>query len=377
MFDDIRPYYDEEIPGAMRRIAADPLFPALASFVFPDMSVEEVRDMLVKIDNISDFQEKVMYEANLRIIKTSTTGLACEGVGHIDKNKNYVFVSNHRDIMLDASLLQNILHDNGLDTTEITFGANLMKGGLVIDIGKSNKMFKVDRPGEDMRTFFRSLKHISEYIRAAIVERGQSVWIAQRNGRTKDGIDRTDQGIINMFRLSGSRDMVRSIAELNILPVAVSYEWEPCDVAKALELYARRQGPYVKKEGEDLQSILTGILRPKGHVHFSICPPVTETDLLPFADLSTNAFNCQVAKLIDRRICRAYRLFPNNYIAHDVLLGNSDCSAHYKQSEYDAFVKHLAQLGFYAGKYDMPMLKSIFLGIYANPVDSAAQFCQS
>ena len=177
-----------------------------------------------------------------------------------------MYLSNHRDIMLDASLLQNALLMNGFDTTEITFGANLMQGQLVIDIGKSNKMFRVERPGGSIREFYKASMHLSEYIRHTIVEKKQSVWIAQRNGRTKDGKDRTDQGIINMFRMS-SEGKSTSLSQLNLLPVSVSYEWEPCDILKTLELYAKRQGPYLKKPGEDLNSILTGILQPKGRVH--------------------------------------------------------------------------------------------------------------
>ena len=262
MFDDIRPYYDSEIPAAMKRIADAPLFPVLASFVFPDRPLEEVRDLVRSFSNTYEFQSGVMYHANRKIIDNSIDEFTYGGLENIDKNRRYVYLSNHRDIMLDASLLQNVLVDNGLDTAEITFGANLMQGELVIDIGKSNKMFKVERPGGSIREFYKASKHLSDYIRHAITEKRQSVWIAQRNGRTKDGLDHTDQGIINMFRMSYDGDKVCSLAELGILPVSVSYEWEPCDVLKTLELYARSKGPYVKREGEDLNSILTGILQP-------------------------------------------------------------------------------------------------------------------
>lgn len=371
MFDDIRPYYDSEIPAAMTRIADAPLFPVLASFVFPDKPMEEVREMVRSLTSTAEFQSEVMYHANRKIIGNSIDEFTYGGLENIDRDRRYVYLSNHRDIMLDASLLQNVLVDNGHDTAEITFGANLMQGELVIDIGKSNKMFKVERPGGSIREFYKASRHLSDYIRHTITEKRQSVWIAQRNGRTKDGLDHTDQGIINMFRMSHDGDKVTSLAELGLLPVSVSYEWEPCDVLKTLELYARGKGPYVKKEGEDLNSILTGILQPKGRVHFQICKPLTEEDMMPFADLLSNDFNKHVASLVDQRVYAAYRLWPNNYIAHDILNSSDAYVAHYTPEQKNAFINHMSQLDEYAPSADLNELKTIFLKIYATPVDSA------
>ena len=371
MFDDIRPYYDSEIPAAMSRIADAPMFPVLASYVFPEKSLEEVSELVRSLDNTYEFQSRIMYLANRKIIENTIDEFTYGGLENVDRNARYVYLSNHRDIMLDASLLQNVLMENGIDTTEITFGANLMKGELVIDIGKSNKMFKVERPGGSMREFYKASRHLSDYIRHTVTEKRQSVWIAQRNGRTKDGLDHTDQGIINMFRMSFDGDKVSSIAELGILPVSVSYEWEPCDLLKAVELHARSKGPYIKKDGEDLNSILTGILQPKGRVHFQICSPLKEEDLLPFADLLSNDFNKHVAALVDKRICEAYRLWPNNYIAHDVLNDSSEYSEHYTAEQRNVFINHMSQLDEFAPETEVNELRSILLKIYATPVDSA------
>lgn len=376
MFDDIRPYYDHEINDAMRRIADNASFPVLASFVFPGKSIEEIKELIRSIDNIHDFQAKIMDVANMQIVAKSITELTVSGIENIDPAKSYLYVSNHRDIMLDASLLQSILVRHDLETTEITFGANLMKGELVIDIGKSNKMFKVERPGGSMREFYKTSKHLSEYIRHTLLEKKQSVWIAQRNGRTKDGRDLTDHGIINMFRMSNAKDKVESIAELNILPVSVSYEWEPCDILKTLELYARQHGPYVKKPGEDLNSILTGIVQPKGRVHFEICKPIEYEELVPLKEYNSNEFNRLVAGMIDSRICTGYRLTPNNYIAHDILSGSATYSELYTQEERDRFMAYMSKLDEYAEGCDMHVLESIFLGIYANPVDSKNSFSE-
>lgn len=370
MFDDIRPYSNAEIPAAMHRIAAHPSFPVLASFVFPDRDVEEVRQQIAAITDITDFQHHVMNCANRQIIERSTTGFVCNGIENIDRSKSYLYVSNHRDIMLDASLLQYILIEERIETSEITFGENLMRGELVIDIGKSNKMFKVERPGGSIMEFYKASMHLSDYIRNTILERKQSVWIAQRNGRTKDGVDRTDQGIIKMFSMSRNDDQVKSISELNILPVAVSYEWESCDILKTLELYARQQGPYKKAPGEDLNSILTGILQPKGNVHFEICKPLTEEELLPFASLNSSEYHKRVATLIDQRICSAYYLMSNNYIAHDLLSGTETYAAQYTAAQKEAFLSRMSQLYEYADRCDIETLRRIFLGIYASPVDS-------
>lgn len=378
MFDDIRPYTDNEIADAMCRIADDPYFAILSSFVFPDRGVDEVREFVASIDNIYDFQTKIMQQANRRIIESSITEFTYSGFERIDPNKKYLYVSNHRDIMLDAALLQYILISNDIDTTEITFGANLMKGQLVIDVGKSNKMFRVERPGGSIREFYKASRHLSEYIRMTLLEKKESVWIAHRNGRTKDGTDRTDQGIVNMLRMSGSNDMVQSIAELNILPVSVSYEWEPCDLLKVMELYisSQNKGTYVKREGEDLNSILTGIVQPKGKVHFALCKPVISDDLLPFSGLPSNEFNRKVAGLIDKRICSEYVLTPNNYIAHDILHDATKYSAYYTSEEKERFMAHIYSLNTYAESCDIEELQHIMLGIYANPIDSKNHFSQ-
>ncbi len=373
-FDDIRPYYEEEIPAAMQRIADSTSFPLLSSYVFPDRPIEDVRREVKNYKTTREFQLQVMYPANLQIIKKSTTGLTYGGIELLSKEMNYLYVSNHRDIMLDASLMQNILIEHGFNTCEITFGANLMQGQLVIDVGKSNKMFRVERPGGSVKEFYMSSFHLSDYIRTAITQRGQSIWIAQRNGRTKDGIDRTDQGIIKMFGMSRRDDKIASLDELHIVPVAISYEWESCDVMKAIELYARRQGPYLKKPGEDLNSILTGISQFKGKVHIELCQPITREDLMVFDNSTSGEFNRQVAELLDERICRAYRLTPNNYIAHDLRYGKTEFADMYTDEQKAAFLKHCSKLSKYTEECDIDALVDIFLGIYSGPVDSKKKY---
>lgn len=367
-YDDIRPYNDSEIPAAMQRIAASSAFPLLASWVFPDRPLEEVRQMVAELTNTWDFQRKVMYAVNQQVIERTISHFSYQGVDQLRPDRSYLFVSNHRDIMLDASLVQYILVKHGLDTSEITFGANLMTPGVVTDIGKSNKMFRVERAGQgNIKEFYQMSLHLSDYIRHVITEKHQSVWIAQRNGRTKDGDDRTDQGIIKMFGMSLPEDKIRGLAELHIVPISISYEWESCDILKALELYESRHERYVKKPGEDLNSILTGIAQKKGRVNITFCPEISEAELRQFDACTNNEYHKKVAQLIDSRILSAYRLTPNNYIAHDLRYGQRTYAAYYTEEERCAFVERLMQLA----NYDIAepdVLKDIFLSIYANPV---------
>lgn len=368
-FDDIRPYYDEEIPAAMQRIANSDVFPLLASFVYPDEPIEKVRSRVASFKTIREFQHDTMYKVNEQIIARSTDGFTCSGIERLSPDKSYLYVSNHRDIMLDSSFLQYFLVCKGFETTEITFGANLMSHPVVIDVGKSNKMFKVERPGGSIRDFYRSSLHLSEYIRSVIRDKHQSVWIAQRNGRTKDGVDATDQGIIKMFCLSEPHDKIKAIADLHIVPISVSYEWESCDILKTLELYQSQFMKYVKKPGEDLNSILTGITQPKGRVHMELCEPLSIPELMAFEGQTNVEYHKSVAQLIDRRINTAYRLYPNNYIAHDILFGNQRYKEMYTEEQYRTFVAHMDKLNQYE-TFDLERLKEIFLGIYANPVDN-------
>jgi hypothetical protein len=229
-------------------------------------------------------------------------------------------------------------------------------------------MFKVIR-SSNIREFLKNSMHLSEYIRYTITEKGESIWIAQRNGRTKDGNDATDQGIIKMFCMSKTSDLVNSIDELNIAPIAISYQIESCDILKTRELYMTQNiDKYIKQPGEDLNSILTGITQPKGNVNISFCKPITK-DELDFNHKIPNEFYKNLAILIDRRIYKHFKLYNNNYIAHDLRSGKTTYANHYTKEEKDAFIKRcdymLTQI-----EGDKDSLTSIFLGIYANPVET-------
>lgn len=366
-FDDIRPYNEEEIPAAMQRIARSSSFPILSAYVYPDEPLDVVRKRIAEYRTVKEFQEETMRMVNQRVVENSITEFTCSGLDKLSPTQQYLYVSNHRDIMLDSSLLQYFLVNHGFDTTEITFGANLMMNQLVIDIGKSNKMFKVERPGGSIKEFYRSSRHLSDYIRFVITEKQQSAWIAQRNGRTKDGHDATDQGIIKMFCMSCPEDKIKAIAQLHIMPVSISYEWESCDILKTLELYESQFARYTKKPGEDLNSILTGLVQPKGRVHIELCDQIDQVELAKFEGLTNNEYHKAVAQLLDSRINAAYRLYPNNYIAYDLRYGTTKYQGNYTSGQKEEFLQHLGKLERY-DTCDIEKLKDIYLGIYSNPV---------
>ena len=247
-----------------------------------------------------------------------------------------------------------------------------MSHPFVVDFGKVNKMFRTERGGSP-REFYHSMVHMSEYMRHVITEVHESVWIAQRNGRTKDGFDATEPALIKMFGMSRTDDRVASLAELNIVPVAVSYEWESCDKLKTLELYlTHKNGHYEKQPNEDLNSILTGIMQPKGHVHFHIGPQITEADLIALDDCPSGEFYKLVAELIDSRINPNFFLHPNNYIAHDLRSGTDTFAKHYTAEQKTAFIKYMGWMDEYPDM-NRKELTDIFLGIYANPLDVQSQ----
>ena len=368
-YDDIRAYFDEEIPEAMARVADDPLFMNVAGFVFPGDDIETARNKVRACHTTAQVQLNIMYPAIKRIIGLTINHFGHSGTELIDGSRSKVFISNHRDIVLDAFLLQAVLHESGYSTTDITYGDNLLRPQMVADICRSNKMLKIIRKDDiSPREFLENSKHLSEYLRMRL-ESGNSLWIAQRNGRTKDGVDATDQGVLKLFGLSGSGDFASDFKSLGIVPVAISYEYEPCDIMKTLELLHRQNGDaYHKAPDEDFKSILTGICSPKGDVQLNICRPVGDDEIDEIAALPKADAYKALTTLIDRRIIGAYHLHATNYIAHDILHGERRYADRYTKEQEKMFASHLGQAEHMFGGDETA--RRIFLGIYANPVDS-------
>lgn len=318
-FQDIRPYYDSEIEAAMERIVADPLFGSIHNYLYSDMNTEQVRELFLSSKSIDQFQTNVMHQAIRRILVASNSSFEIYGLEKLDSKKSYLFISNHRDIMLDSAILQVGSKENGFRTTEITFGSNLMRPDIVVDIGKSNKMFKVVR-ASSTREFLIQSRNLSEYIRYAIEDKGESIWIAQRNGRTKDGNDITEQGLIKMFSISGDnqKSIAEKLVELNIVPIVISYQYEPCDALKVQELFTSSRQKYEKSPNEDINSILTGIQQVKGKIVIKICTPLNGC-LSELNGISNNDAFRHIAEIVDSEIHSNYHLFDTNYIAWDML----------------------------------------------------------
>lgn len=368
-FDDIRPYNDEETQAAMKRFAeSKEMIPFLNEF-FPDKDALSLLESLKSIKSVYQFQHEVIIELVASILRQSTTGFECSGLDNIDKKRPFLFVSNHRDIVLDVMLLQYTFLVYGYNTCHIVFGNNLMFNPLVNDFWKVSKMIQINRGGSP-KSFYNDLQHMSDYIHCLITEHNESVWIAQRNGRTKDGIDATDPAIIKMFELGAHGDRVANLAQLNIVPVAVSYEWEPCDKLKTIEVFkTRKEGHYEKQPGEDLNSVVTGIKQPKGKAHVHICEPLGMADLAAINDCTSGEFYRKVAKLMDQRIYANYVLSPNNYIAHDMRSRTTTFADHYTSEQKAQFELHMAWIDD-CEPADQEGLRSIFLDIYAHPIDN-------
>ena len=373
-FDDIRSYKDDEIPAAMEYFINDETSIAMAKLVFPDKSVEEIQDLLRGIKTTEEFQ-RIMMTRFVRLIESTTMkGVDTHGFERLDKKKAYLFTGNHRDITLDAFILQMYMLENGLETCNIGYGSNLILNKTIDVFGKSNKMFRVER-SQNIRELAQNSQHLSDYIRF-LIRGNKSVWIAQRNGRTKDGNDKTDHGLINMFSMSGDRkNLVPNLAELNITPIATSYEYEPCAMMKARESYLKeRDGVYVKKPMEDMDSIVSGIRKKKGTMTIAICPTITYDDLKPFEGADKHEIVPAVADMIDKRIYQNYRLYPNNYIASDWLSGTSTFKKNYTQEDKDVFKaycdKIFSKLYEELGSEAEKRFTEILLGIYAIPVEN-------
>jgi hypothetical protein len=278
-----------------------------------------------------------------------------------------LFIANHRDIVLDSAFLQVLLFDNGHSTSEITFGSNLMINQFIIDLGKVNRMFKVIRGGNKIELLKNSHK-LSAYLRYTITKKKVSIWIAQRPGRTKNGYDKTETGLLKMFNMSSEGSFTDSFRELNIVPLVISYEYEPCCSSKIKELLAVLQnGSYTKKPEEDLMSIITGITQPKGRIQMSIGKPVSQyLDQVNENDCLNDKIN-KLAELIDAEVYRHYKLWPNNYIAHDLLHGNGEYKKFYTESDKETFLKYMDnEIKGISG--DRKIIEDIFLKLYANPV---------
>lgn len=355
-YDDIRPYNDSELPDALRRITQWEHFPQAIRFIYPDADISEMRRALLEVKSIHQFQSTLMRDAIRRIISSTTDGFSHSGLKHLRRGVPYLFVSNHRDITLDAFLLQLLLLEHRGDTSHIIFGNNLLEHPVLEDLFKSNKLIPMARGGTP-RAFYESLCHLSQYISHLVNDQRQSVWIAQNNGRAKDGHDITAPAMIKMLTLGSQADPLDTLANLHLVPLTISYEWDPCDTMKAYELHCRQHGGYQKAPMEDFKSVVTGIIGHKGHVHLAIGAPLTRRDMEPPAGVNL----CDhVAALLDRAINSHYRLMPTNYVAYSLLTGQ-EMHGRYTELTRSQFLQRLDSL-------PHPDMRRLMTEAYAAPL---------
>lgn len=366
-FELLRPYYDSETEDVMKRISVDPVYHKAMAWLWPGISEQEAVEKALSTTSPYEFQTGYMRHAIWSIVNNTSKGLSYSGIENLDRNKAYLFVANHRDILLDSAILQIILDKEGFETTEITFGSNLMEQGFITDFGKMNRMFMVKREG-NVKELYDISRQLSAYLRHTVLDKNVSVWIAQRNGRTKDGNDVTQTGLLKMLNLSGGKDFKKNFSELNIVPLSISFEYEPCDSLKVQELYlSSLHSKYVKAPGEDLNSILTGIQQPKGRIHMAFGKPIKDE----LEEISTVANENEKIRLlalaIDKQIHHDYKLHPINHIAYDMLHDTDVFETTYSAEEKQQFIQyiesHVSKL-----KGEPEALKQLFLKLYANPV---------
>ena len=374
-FEDIAPYNDEEAAAALARVANHPNVPWISKFIFSNQPETYLRDILKSIHSVDEFQKLVMSNAIEWVIEKSVHNFSYDGVAKLQAIPGkYLAMSNHRDIILDPAFTQIILHRNQLPLTEICVGDNLLKSRTIEYLIRSNRMIKVIR-GISARELYLSSQVLSKYIRETITSGKGSVWIAQRQGRTKDGVDVTEQGLLKMFDMSGTGDFVQNFLELNIVPLSISYEYEPCDILKAREMLISRTQKYVKTENEDLQSIMVGIKQKKGNVHLNFGDPLTEDEIREASVCDKNDRYQKIRHAVDVRVIGGYRLWNTNYIAYDLANHTFKYSDRYTPEEVEAFTAYTEhQLDQVEPTLNRADLRDIFLRIYGNPVMMKEKF---
>lgn len=369
-FDEIRPYTSEELPQIFEELIADPAFQAVASFVMPDVPLDKLFAILRQCKTNLDVQKKIFYSLLHGIMNKHSDGFDLDASALPDKQTSYTFISNHRDIVLDPGFLSVGLLDNGFPTTvEIAIGDNLLIYPWIKKLVRVNKSFIVQR-ALSMRQMLESSARMSRYIHFAITEKKENVWIAQREGRAKDSDDRTQESVLKMLAMGGGGHIIDRLKELNIAPVSISYEYDPCDFLKAQEMQQKRDIPEFKKSQEDdLRNMQTGIFGYKGHVHFHVTACINE-ELEQLRNLPKTEIFTRIAQLIDRRIHANYRLYPGNYIACDELEGNNRYADKYTAADKERFETYLQQklALIQLPDKDEAFLRNRILTMYANPV---------
>ncbi len=367
-FESISPYSDEEMVQAIAEIADHPYVNMLQDYFFPDEAPGYLKEQMLAVRSIDELQAVVMARVVEWVIKNTMHNFSYVGLNNINPKGKFLLMSNHRDIILDPAITQYIFFKNAIPMTEIAVGDNLLTNPIVEKMIRSNRMVKVVR-GISARELYLSSQMLSEYIRLRITSGTSSIWLAQRQGRTKNGADTTEQGLLKMLDMSGDKTFVANFLDLNITPMAVSYEYEPCDILKAREVLISKYRKYVKEEGEDVHSIITGVKQQKGNVHICISPKLTDIEVYEASLCDKNDRYQFIRHLVDLRVVDGYKLWKTNYIAYDLINDGLKYADQYSHEDKEAFIDYMnTRMDTVEPELNREELREIFLQIYSNPV---------
>lgn len=377
-FDDIRPFESEELPMAFDRILANDQFKQILAYLYPNTSLEAIAQRMRACKTSLEFQKTFAYNFLNNLLQK--VAKSCDiNIDTISNKHNYTFISNHRDIVLDSAFLCKLLMDSGFTTTcEIAIGDNLLSLPWVKDLVRINKSFIVER-SLSMRQMLLSSKRLSEYMHYSIQEKKENIWIAQREGRAKDANDRTAESILKMMCMGGEGNITERLIQLHLVPMTISYEYDPCDFLKAAEFQLKYDNPEWKKSAhDDVVSMQTGIMGYKGHIHYHCSACLDEYLQTIHPDTPKTEIFGIIAKHIDHEIHRNYRIYPNNYIAYDLLMNSNEHSNKYTADDKASFERYVAQQ---VGKIDIPnkdepYLSERILTMYANPLKNYWAACK-
>lgn len=369
-FDEIRPYYDEEVPQVLEELIADPAFKKVVGGALPEIPFELLSMKMRACKTKRDFQLAFGYPFVKKLAQRFSDGLSADFSSVKDRKRAYTYMSNHRDIVLDSGLLSVLLVDEGLDSVEIAIGDNLLVYPWISKLVRVNKSFIVQR-GLSVKQIMESSARMSRYIHYTIQEKKQSIWIAQREGRSKDSDDRTQDSVLKMLAIGGEGDIVERLKDVNIIPLSISYEYDPCDFLKAEEFQLKRDVEgYKKTMQDDLKNMETGLLGYKGRIHLKSTACINEQLEQLDRSMPKGELYREIAKLIDSAIHSNYRIYPGNYIACDLLEEGGKYKRKYSNEELEKFNTYIeAQLDkIKIPNKDLAFLRERMLTMYANPL---------
>lgn len=365
-FDAIRPFYETEVNDAIQDVVHHPMMKALMNFTFPDIPDGVWKEQLLRTHSTRDFQCNFIYKALQKVLEKTSDGLTTSGFEKLEKNSAYMFISNHRDILLDTSLLNACLFEHKLVMTASAIGDNLVQKSFLRSLARLNRNFLVQR-GLSPREMLQSSKLLSEYISILLQHENRSVWIAQREGRTKDGNDATNPGVLKMLAMaSDEENLMDYFKKIQIVPVSISYEYDPTDALKMPQLLAEaKQEIYIKEKNEDFINLMSGIMGQKRRIHIHVGDVlIHELDSIKDQHENSNKQILALAQVIDDTILSNYKLWPTNYIAYDILNQTDTYSHLYTENEKSLFERRLER----RIDHNNPLALQSFLAMYANPV---------